>query len=190
MTHPGTDAPPALNRLDPAVRSVAEVVAPPGGPGRGPRTAAVVLVALLALGTGLRLVALVADRCLWIDEAMLALNLVQRSPRQLLDPLDYNQGAPFGFLLAMKGSISLFGASEWALRLVPFLGSVAGLVGFAFITRRLLPAGAALLAVGLFAVSPHLISYAGEAKQYATDAAVTIGLLACAAGLLSSPSPL
>ena len=43
---------------------------------------------------------------------------------EMLDPLDYNQGAPVGFLLAVKGVISAFGASEWALRLVPFAASV------------------------------------------------------------------
>jgi hypothetical protein len=77
-----------------------------------------------------------------------------------------------------------FGPSEWALRLVPFLGSVAGLVGFAWLCRRMLPGGAAVLGVGLFAVAPYLISYAAECKQYATDAAIGVGLFAAAHGLL------
>jgi hypothetical protein len=180
-----TDAPEVLatNRLAPVVKSVEVVVAPE--PARAPTRAAVLpLVALVLLGTALRLVALLSDRCLWIDEAMLALNLVARGPAELLQPLDYNQGAPVGFLLLSKAALATFGASEWALRLVPFAASCAGLVGFAWLARRLLPAGGALLALALFALSPHLISYAAECKQYASDASIAIGLFACALGLL------
>jgi hypothetical protein len=181
-----TEAPEVVpeNRLAPVVKRVDVVTAP--DPARAPTRAAVLpLVALVALGTALRLVALLSDRCLWIDEAMLALNLVARSPSELLTPLDYNQGAPVGFLLLSKAAIGAFGASEWALRLVPFAASVCGLIGFAWLARRLLPAnGGALLATALFALSPHLISYAAECKQYASDASIAIGLLACALALL------
>lgn len=136
------------------------------------------------LGGGLRAAAFLSDRCLWIDEAMLALNLVERGPAQLLDKLDHNQGAPVGFLLAAKLSASAFGETEWALRLVPFVASLVGLAAFVFVARRLLPAPTALLAVALFAVSPHVVSYAGECKQYASDAAVAVSLFALALGLL------
>lgn len=175
---------PAVNRLEPAVRTVTVVTAPPV-PARGARrVSAAVFVVLVCVGLAPRAAALFAGRSLWIDEAMLALNLVARSPRELLAPLDWNQGAPVGFLLAVKGAISVFGASEWALRLVPFLASCAGLVGFAWVARRLLPTGAAALALALFALSPHAVSYAGECKQYASDAAIAIGLFALALGLL------
>ncbi|HEY1190607.1 MAG TPA: hypothetical protein VGE74_23440 [Gemmata sp.] len=173
---------PPENRLRPIARAVAVVVSAPP-PVRAPSWAAL-LVVLVALGGGLRAVALASDRCLWIDEAMLALNLVDRTPRQLFDKLDYNQGAPVGFLLAVKASVSAFGPRAWALRLVPFVASLAGLVAFAVVARRLLPGPGAVLAVGLFAVSPHLISYAGECKQYASDAAIAVGLLALALGQL------
>jgi hypothetical protein len=115
---------------------------------------------------------------------MLALNLVGRSPGQLLEPLDWNQGAPVGFLLLAKAAVEAFGPTEFAMRLVPFLGSVLGLVAFAWAAPRLLPRPAAALAVGLCAVSPFLISYAAECKQYSTDAALSAGLLAVSAGLL------
>jgi hypothetical protein len=180
------DAPPAtvpVNRVAPVVKRVEVVTAPE--PGRAPARAAVLpLAALVALGTALRLAALLSGRCLWIDEAMLALNLVARSPAELLRPLDYNQGAPVGFLLLVKAALGAFGSAEWALRLVPFAASVCGLIGFAWVARRLLPAGGAVLAVALFALSPHLIGYAAECKQYGSDASTAIGLCACALGLL------
>ncbi len=176
--------PETTNRLEPTVRTVTVVTAPPEPARVPPRVPVAVFVLVILLGGGLRLAALLTDRCLWIDEAMLALNLVSRTPRQLFDPLDWNQGAPVGFLLAVKAAISAFGVSEWALRLVPFAASLAGLVGFAWVSRRLFSPHAALFATVLFAFSPYLVSYAGECKQYACDAAIAVGLLATALGLL------
>lgn len=180
---PATDgAAHVTNRLNPLARPVVVIA-----PGQSPETRVplrAVVVGLVALAVGLRLVALLSDRCLWIDEAMLALNLVERTPRGLLQPLDWNQAAPAGFLLLTKSALMAFGAAEWSLRLVPFLASVLGVFGFAWVARRLLPPHAALMAVALFAISPFLISYAGECKQYASDAALAIGLLAAGAGLL------
>jgi hypothetical protein len=143
-----------------------------------------VVVCLVLVGTTLRGIAWSSDRNLWIDESMLALNLIERSPARLLEPLDWNQGAPVGFLLAMKGAIGVFGVSERTLRLLPALGSCLGLLGFAWLALRLLPRAAAMIAIALLSVSPFLISYSAECKQYASDAAIAIGLFICAASLL------
>ncbi len=178
-----TTAPPEI-RLQPTAKVVAVVVIDPAPVNLTAPRVSMILVALVLVGGGLRTAAFLADRCLWIDEAMLALNLVDRTPRQLFDKLDYNQGAPVGFLLAAKASVSAFGSSAWALRLVPFLASLAGLVAFALVARRLLCAPSASLAVILFAASPHVVSYAGECKQYASDTALAVGLFAAALGLL------
>lgn len=180
-----TDGPPLANRLG-TVHPPVLVTAPAPSPvpHRAWWASTPAVVALVVFGIGLRGVALAGDRNLWIDESMLALNLVERAPARLLDPLDWNQGAPVGFLLLTKAAIAQFGASEVGLRLVPFAGSVLGLIGFAWLAGWLLPRPATVLAVGLFAVSPFLISYAAECKQYTTDAALTIGLFAVAVGLL------
>jgi dolichyl-phosphate-mannose-protein mannosyltransferase len=181
---PATDGHMHLaNRLSPIAAPVV-VVTPESPPDRRWFTTRVAIVAVAAVGVALRLIPLLSDRCLWIDEAMLALNLVERSPDRLLQPLDWNQGAPAGFLLLTKSAIMLFGTAEWSFRLVPFIASVLGMIGFAWVARRLLPAEAALLAVALYAVSPFLISYAGECKQYASDAALAVGMFAAALGLL------
>ncbi len=145
---------------------------------------AVWVVAVVVVGLSLRVLAFVSAGDLWIDEAMLALNLVARSPAQLMEPLDHNQGAPVGFLLAVKASISAFGTRDWVFRLVPLLASVTSLFVFVWVARKLLSNRAAILASVLFAVSPHLVSYACECKQYASDAAIAVVLLACACGLL------
>ena len=140
----------------------------------------------LVCGIALRTLAYTADHSLWIDECMLALNIVERSPAQLLEPLGHNQGAPVGFLLACKASVEVFGVNEAALRLPAFVGSIVGLFAFAFAAFQLLPKPAARLALWFFALSPYLVAYAAEAKQYSTDGAVCGILLALAAGPLTA----
>src|SRR6185437_16604824 len=51
--------------------------------------AAIAVIAFL--GIALRGAAWLNDRNLWIDESMLSLNLIERSPARLLEPLDWNQ---------------------------------------------------------------------------------------------------
>ena len=71
----------------------------------GEQTHAVVRYAALvvvAVGIALRLWQYLADASLWVDEAALARNIVDRSPAGLLAPLDYGQAAPWGFLLIEK----------------------------------------------------------------------------------------
>ena len=64
----------------------------------------VFLWSVIAVGIALRVTRYLADRSLWGDEGALALNLINKPVRDLLEPLDYLQGAPTGFLLAEKAS--------------------------------------------------------------------------------------
>lgn len=169
-----------VNRLDP----LPQVVTVPEPLPRPSRLLPAAMIALVLVGCGLRVAAWMGSRNLWIDESMLALNLVERSPAGLLEPLDWNQGAPVGFLLAVKAVITELGTSERTLRLVPLVGSCLGVFGFAWLAWRMMPRPAALMAAGLYCVSPVLLSYSAECKQYATDAAIAIGLFAASIGLL------
>jgi hypothetical protein len=152
-----------------------------------PRPAAGVWLAVLILlaGSGLRLAAFAADRSLWIDEAMLALNIQDRTFAGLLEPLAHNQGAPPGFLWACKASTLLFGMNEYALRIPALVASLAAMFAFASAAYQLLPARTTRLALALFAVAPYLVAYSAECKQYTCDAAASCILLALAAGLLN-----
>src|SRR5687767_16036395 len=72
---------------------------------------------ILLAGSLLRLRQYLTGRSLWLDEAMLALNIVNRNYGELFQPLDYDQGAPIGLMLVEKTFNLIFGRNEFSLRL-------------------------------------------------------------------------
>jgi hypothetical protein len=140
-------------------------------------TSRAMLVLLVLLGAVLRIYQYAADRSLWLDEAALAHNIIQRGFGHLAAPLDFAQLAPLGFLWLEKCAVLLLGSSEYALRLLPLLASLAALVLFALVARRILPDVAAPFALLLFATAPQLIYFASETKQYAFDTAGALAIV-------------
>jgi uncharacterized membrane protein len=126
-------------------------------------------VLLFLAGLGIRLVEFLHCRSLWHDEASVSLNIVNRSYWDLLQPLDYYQGAPIGFLWAARFLVKLFGPSELALRGYSLLCGIVCLPIFFLIARRLYCAKIAWLAPGLLAFLPSMVRYSNEAKQYMGD---------------------
>lgn len=125
-------------------------------------------------GALVRLVQYFSNRSLWGDEAMLALNLVDRSYLQLLQPLDYNQAAPPGFLWIEKLAIQLFGNHEYTLRLFPLIAGLVSLVAFYHLAIRYASLFAAPIAILLFACLKYSLYYATEVKQYSSDVMVAL----------------
>ncbi|MGL4419390.1 MAG: hypothetical protein ACRCZF_01875, partial [Gemmataceae bacterium] len=76
-----------------------------------------------AIGIALRLFVFVRNPPLWIDEAMLGMNILERDYAGLMEPLRLNQGAPLGYLFTLKFLSTFFGSSELALRLPSFVSS-------------------------------------------------------------------
>lgn len=133
--------------------------------------------AVVVLGWLLRTDEFLARPALWVDEARLALNLASRSWLELLQPLDHDQSAPLAFLWLARGSVRLLGYGEIGLRAVPFAAGLTLLPALWLLGRRLLGPRGALIAVALAAVSPSLIRYSNEVKQYQTDALATAAAL-------------
>src|SRR5437764_15089601 len=71
--------------------------------------------AILAAGIGLRVWQYSANSSLWVDEAALARNVIDRSVVELFAPLDHGQVAPWGFLLLEKLAVWIFGNNEYVL---------------------------------------------------------------------------
>jgi hypothetical protein len=131
---------------------------------------------IVALGLAFRAIQYAADRSLWLDESMLALNLLHRSATGLTRTLDYAQAAPLGFLELEKLATHAFGDSELALRVLPLICGLASVPLFAALALRLLRPAPALLATLVFACAAGPVYYASEVKQYSGDLAVAIGL--------------
>lgn len=141
------------------------------------------IVLLLALGVVLRVREYLAARSLWLDESLLALELIQNTPRELLGPLDFYQAAPAGFLLGEKAIGELVGYSEMALRFLPLVLGILALFVFVPVARRTVAASAVPVALTLMVVADGLVYYAAEAKQYSVDVFAAVCLLAAAAPL-------
>jgi uncharacterized membrane protein len=130
----------------------------------------VLFCSIFFIGIALRLIQYLQNRSLWTDEAMLALNVIDKSFWSLLKPLDYNQVAPILFLFLEKFTIILFGNSEFALRLIPLLTSIVCIWLMYRFTKQITGnERAALIAMFLFSTSELIIDYSSELKQYQTD---------------------
>ncbi len=132
---------------------------------------------IIAFGVIVRLVHLLSETSLYIDEARLALNVGARDFGGLTRPLDLEQLASVPFLWAVKATTELAGMSELALRLVPFLAGIALLPVLWALFRRLGDARLTLLALLLAAFAPALVRCSNQLKPYSLDclaAAVTL----------------
>lgn len=130
---------------------------------------------IIFCGIAVRIVQYCFNRSLWADESALALNIIHRSYLELLQPLDYDQGAPFGFLFLEKVATQLLGENEYALRLFPLTGGITTLILFYLIARQYLQGYAILIALALISFLDSTVYFSTEVKQYSTD--ITIGLI-------------
>ncbi|MEW6083407.1 MAG: glycosyltransferase family 39 protein [Chloroflexota bacterium] len=151
----------------------------------------IIVGSLLIFGAVLRLRQYLSGRSLWADEAMLALNIVNRNFAELFKPLEYDQGAPLGFLFVEKLFNAIFGRHELVLRFFPLLAGLVSLWLFYLLLMSLRGGDSRrsnLLALALFAFNPQLVYYSSESKQYILDADVALGLLLLAIPIFQNQS--
>jgi hypothetical protein len=145
--------------------------------------------AVAAIGIGLLGWQYAAGASLWIDELALVRNVIDRGWRELVTtPLADAQVAPIGFLALEKLATIGFGQSEHALRLVPFLCAVGGIVLLTRAALNTLRPYGALVAVSVVALSTRLLWNGSLVKQYAGDVFVCATVLWLVPWLLSGPS--
>jgi hypothetical protein len=127
----------------------------------------------LVLGITIPLAQFLYNRSIWIDEAMLALNIIHKGYFELLQPLDYLQVAPILFLEIEKFFSTIIPNSEYGLRLFPLLCYWASLFFFYKTVKILFDNRfATILALALFVFNTTLIYYSNEVKQYICDVLV------------------
>lgn len=137
----------------------------------------IALIILAGLGGILRVREFLSGRSLWLDEAMLAINILDRSFLGLThQPMEYGQSSPIGYVIAVKLFSLLLGESEYALRLFSLLVGLASLVLMAWLAKKFLGRSGALIAMAFFSFAPFLIYYSAELKQYMSDVAAGLSL--------------
>ena len=112
-------------------------------------------------------------RSLWTDEAFLARNIISRDWSTLLvPPLSSLQSAPVLYVIVVKLLGSLFGYSEFSLRLFSFLAFIALLISEKEFTRKALNYDnyQTAFVVAATAGLPIFIWYSNEFKPYMGDA--------------------
>ncbi|MEY3219782.1 MAG: hypothetical protein RIT27_1139 [Pseudomonadota bacterium] len=133
---------------------------------------------IISFGIFLRSYHYISNRSLWLDEAFIANSIVNNSFLELFkQPLEYGHVVPPLFLLMAKIPTVLFGNSDLALRLFPFLCSIASLFLFYKVAKTYLSQRAVPLAVTFLVIGETPMFYAIEVKQYGVDLVVTMLLL-------------
>jgi len=126
------------------------------------------------------------EKSLWLDEAALALNVINGSFLELFKPLFYAQSAPPLFLILTKVLVSVFGPGERVLRFIPFICSVLSTFVFYFLFKTVFYKEnmtgkeknkahiVTLIALLSFSFAFPLLYNAIEFKPYSTDVLFTI----------------
>ena len=148
------------------------------------------ILGLIALGIALRAAQYLHNRALWLDEAALAVNIVERNFGQLLEPMIYHQNSPYAFLFSVKTATLVFGTSEFGLRLVPIVMAIASVPLFYLFVARVSDRAPLVVLIGLlfFATGKHLIFYSNELRHYSTDVAIVCLVYWLCIPILKMPS--
>ena len=113
-----------------------------------------------------------------MDDASLAMNIIQRNVLGLFQTLDYFQKAPPFFMVFTWVIYHTFGISEFSFRFIPFVSSIAAIFLFFKVAEKYLNNKISVIfALFLFVVNSKLIYYAQAFKQYSSDVLIILLLL-------------
>ncbi|MCK8479571.1 glycosyltransferase family 39 protein [Psychroserpens algicola] len=139
------------------------------------------LIASIGLGVIASFVNFFNFRSLWLDEVLLSVSIVNRDYVGLLQPLEFDQVAPIGFLFIENLFSSLFGNADWSLRIYPFLCFLGSIPLIYRLNKQLFKSTlVALLSASLFCLNTFLLYYSIEVKQYMSDVFVCLLILVSA----------
>ncbi len=110
------------------------------------------------------------QRSLWLDEAMFAYSLSERSLSDLTsDILSWHQSAPVTYLYIVKIITLIFGNSEFTLRIWSFVMYVLMIGCSYYILNKILKVKFPLLGTAFISNLAFLIYYSNEYKPYMSD---------------------
>lgn len=132
-------------------------------------------IMLVLVGSLLRVYHFLINRSLWLDEVYLVSGILRLDLDQLaVQPLDYQQQAPLGFLYTVKFCVLIFGENEMAFRLFPLICGIASLFIFLRVSRFFLSFKGVVISVAILAFAPFLIFHSVEIKQYSSQLLATV----------------
>jgi hypothetical protein len=158
----------------------------PSAPAAPDRVELAVLVAVTAIGAGLRLATLGSDS-LWFDEAAMY-HLVQGTWREILAANATGNSAPPLFPLLL-GFTTGPDAPEAMLRAPAAIAGIAAIPLAWLLAREFAPARFALLAPLLVAIAPMQVEYSQEVREYSLAFCAACLMLIAAARFLRCPAP-
>jgi len=129
-------------------------------------------VVIIALSIVVRVIMYIKCRSLWMDEALLAENFVLRNWRELLTPpLLNNTSAPILYIISVKSICSIFGYSEFALRVFSLLTFVGLLLCEIVLLKKWFNRNnyKTAFVVAVTALVPGYFWYSNEVKPYMSD---------------------
>ncbi len=131
------------------------------------------IIFTVLIGIFLSMYQFIQNRSLWLDESYLSLNIIHKSPFELLKPLDLGQVAPILFLEIEKVFSIVIPNSEFGLRLFPMISfSISLLLFYKIVNDIHHNYYTIIFSLALFVFNPTLINYSVEVKQYSTDVLV------------------
>ena len=116
------------------------------------------------------------DKSLWLDEAALAINILDKGFGEFFSPLIYSQAAPPLFLILTKLLTVVFGAGEKVLRFIPFLCGLLSIFAFYFLLKEVFKKCPRIAYFGtfIFSFGFSFLYNSIEFKPYTTDVLFTI----------------
>ena len=145
---------------------------------------------LLAVGLVVRAERYLLRFPIWGDEAMVAVNLLDRDYLGLAKQLEGGQVVPVLFLWGELTVTRLLGTSEWAIRFQSFVFGCASLWLLWYLARQTGSRLAAMLSVGILAIAIWPISMSCFVKPYSADLFFSLALSSIAVSWLRRPESL
>lgn len=144
------------------------------------------VAAIVVLAISLRLPGL-APPSLYLDDVWVALFAREAS---LADLMALRPHHPAGFMALQALALRFLPGAELSVQLIPFAASLALIpLGAWLIRRRTGGVSGGILAAVLLALNPTLSDYSVRAKPYATDALLSLILVAATLACLREPAP-
>lgn len=130
----------------------------------------ILINALLGVGFILAFIQFYYNRSLWLDEAFLANNIINKSWLELGGTLDYNTASPFLYSIILKSFGSIFCFKDFVLRLPSLMAYVLGIFFIKkYLDRDQIKIPIQFIIFSLLILNPYFIRYSSELKQYMMD---------------------